>query len=654
MKPKDSARQPILPFDTSAPPAPPDEFAPSSADAPRPEPSRTPAQVPSGASVHAPSGASAPVPSGASARTSSSAPAQARRTEGFLPELLLFLAAALVLGVGLASVPLLDPDEARYASASRAMLERGDLVVPYFNGAERLNKPVLFYWLQASSFHLFGTTAGAARAPSALAALAIVVAVTLFARRTFGPAAGRRAGLILLTIPLFAVVGKTGITDMTLALFTVGAMLLWYRLHIGDGGESASAPATPAPATTAAPATSGARRRLLWLGVSLCLGLAFFVKGPVGILVPCFVIGAYLVLRREWSGFRLRGILLGGVVALGVFLPWAVMLVYRLGAQAAAGAGLSSILLAGVGRVSELLRRETIDRTLHGMDHPEPLHYYWLASIVIFFPWIAWIPSAIAKVFPRLRRLEPATLYLVTWLIGVLVFFTAIRGKLVTYVLPAAPAIALLLGREWARAGTGDGPESDARAARDTRWIAIGSVVLVAAMIALVGFAAATNPPWLEGHYLLADGLALALALAAAVPLFLRRPGAVNFSVAAVMAATLVAVPLIAGRGIGEKRSLAALAHDAGFRDHSWTRVISYKMFRPSLVFYGGHEVTYIDSARALHEALTPGCLVVLEQRRFDDLPPAWQSALRTIATQGDVLAMTPVIMLPQGNEPRP
>src|SRR5262249_14286958 len=162
--------------------------------------------------------------------------------------------------------------------------------------------------------------------------------------------------------------------------------------------------------------------------------------------------------------------------------------------------------------------------------------------------------------------------------------------------------------------------------------------------------AAVANSEWLEGHFLIADALALTLALAAAVPLFLRRPGAVNVSVATVMAAGLVAVPLLAGKAVGEKRSLAPLAHEAGFRERSWTRVIAYKMFRPSLVFYGGHDVTYIDTARELHEALSPGCLVVLEQRRFDDLPPTWQSALRTVATQGSVLAMTPVIMLPQGS----
>src|SRR5262245_52968735 len=263
MKPKDSARQPILPFDASAAPDP-------SPDAPK----RPDGGV---ASSHTRTAPSKP-------------PRPPNRIESFLPEALVLLAAVVVLGVGLSAVPLLDPDEARYASASRAMLERGDFVVPYFNGAERLNKPALFYWLQAAAFRLFGTSAAAARIPSAVAALVILVSVVLFARRTFGAEAGRRAGLILMTIPLFAIVGKTGITDMTLAVFTVGALLLWYRLHVGDRGTKTAA--APEPAGAAAPerprdlaargpvAATGARlarhtrahHRLLWLGVSVCLG----------------------------------------------------------------------------------------------------------------------------------------------------------------------------------------------------------------------------------------------------------------------------------------------------------------------------------------------------------------------------------------------
>ena len=192
-----------------------------------------------------------------------------------------------------------------------------------------------------------------------------------------------------------------------------------------------------------------------------------------------------------------------------------------------------------------------------------------------------------------------------------------------------------------------EGREAPAFTERPTRaGYAGGSVVLVAAMIGLAGYAAIVSPPWLQGHFLLADGIALALALAAGVPLFLRRPDAVNGAVATVMATVLVAVPLLVGRSLGDKRSLASLALEARVREHPWSRVISYKMFRPSLVFYGGRDVTYVDNARELHDALTPDCLVVLEQRRFDDLPPVWQSSLRTVATQGSVLAMTPVTML--------
>ena len=56
----------------------------------------------------------------------------------------------------------------RFAEASREMLQRGDYVVPWFNGHWRFDKPVLIYWCQSLSYRIFGENDFAARFPSAL------------------------------------------------------------------------------------------------------------------------------------------------------------------------------------------------------------------------------------------------------------------------------------------------------------------------------------------------------------------------------------------------------------------------------------------------------------------------------------------------------
>src|SRR5215469_4706404 len=65
-------------------------------------------------------------------------------------------------------LPLTDRDETRFAEASREMLQRGDYVVPWFNGHWRFDKPILIYWCQSASYRLFGVNDFAARFPSVL------------------------------------------------------------------------------------------------------------------------------------------------------------------------------------------------------------------------------------------------------------------------------------------------------------------------------------------------------------------------------------------------------------------------------------------------------------------------------------------------------
>ena len=540
----------------------------------------------------------------------------APRLRAWLPEACLALAALVVLTVGLASVPLLDPDEPRYADASRGMLETGDLIVPRFNGHERINKPVLFYWLQAAAMTTIGPAEAAARAPSVAAALLVLAAVYLFARRESGRQCALRASAILLTCPLFAVVGKTGITDMLLCLFVLLALVFWYRSYRGRGNP-----------------------RLQWIAASLSFGLAFLAKGPVGLLLPAAIIALFLALRGDWSAFRLRGTLLGALLAAGVFTPWALLLVHRLGS--APGSALLDTMERGAKRVLDLLTVETIERSLHGLDHPEPIFYLAAASFIVFFPWAFFFPFALARLLPELRRREPGILFLVTWSLAVLLIFSILRGKLVTYILPMAPPLAMILGREWTALG-----EKNLPSKRGT-WAIAGCATVTCALSGLVGYALAARPDWLDGHSKLLLALAGLTLAAAILPLLARRVEFADIPLAIAMAVALVAVPIAAGGEIGARRSLRALAAEAGIGERPWSGVIAYKLYRPSLPFYGRRIVTMAQEPRELAAALDAGSLVVIEESKFRKLPRAWRDAFTVVAAQGAVLAVSPITPLP-------
>lgn len=125
----------------------------------------------------------------------------------------------------IAELPLLDPDEPRYAGAGRAMASGGSLLVPEFNGEARINKPPLFYWLVALSDKLAGgATETSSRAPSIVLGLIMLWGTIWLGRKTFGPMTGLLAGLVLAATPLFMALSRCCITDMTLSTFMAGTL----------------------------------------------------------------------------------------------------------------------------------------------------------------------------------------------------------------------------------------------------------------------------------------------------------------------------------------------------------------------------------------------------------------------------------------------
>src|SRR5207247_313065 len=82
----------------------------------------------------------------------------------------------------------------------------------------------------------------------------------------------------------------------------------------------------------------------------------------------------------------------------------------------------------------------------------------------------------------------------------------------------------------------------------------------------------------------------------------------------------------VAGHEIGTLRSLRDLALEAGIADRPWSRIIAYKLSRPSLVFYGERDVTIVAAPADLRSVLDPESLVVLEERRFEELGADWQN----------------------------
>src|SRR5258708_30124601 len=143
-----------------------------------------------------------------------------RAAVGALPPrataLLLALSGALLL-FRLGGVPLLGPDEPRYARVAVEMHRSGDRVTPTLQGRPWLEKPALYYWMAGAAFSLFGETETAARLPSVASRLLLTGATALLRARLYGSAAGLCAGVVLATSILPFAYSPAAAMDMLLA-----------------------------------------------------------------------------------------------------------------------------------------------------------------------------------------------------------------------------------------------------------------------------------------------------------------------------------------------------------------------------------------------------------------------------------------------------
>ncbi|MFH1737758.1 MAG: glycosyltransferase family 39 protein [bacterium] len=309
-------------------------------------------------------------------------------------------------------VPLLDPDEARYTYASRNMVQSGDYVVPRWNGENRLQKPILFYWLQAAGLQTIADEEYAARLPSALGAACIVWLLYWFGRRRWGELYGLLVALGFALFPLTIALSRLAITDMTLAM-CVTASVLWFLSAFRE------------------------RRPGLLIAAYGALGAALLTKGPVAFL---FVIPALIPF---WASARMRKAvavryhLLGLATTAAVLLPWLVLVTRRV----------PNIW-------SYWILDETVGRVLTDVKHRHIAWWFYVPSTVaVTFPVCLCFfrPSLWKRSFRSWceGRLSIENRALVLWAVVPLLFFSFSRSQLWTYGMPALPPIALLVAPIW-------------------------------------------------------------------------------------------------------------------------------------------------------------------------------------------------------------
>ena len=261
-------------------------------------------------------------------------------------------------GLEMGGLGLTDRDEGSNAEAAREMLETGDWISPTLNYEPRYAKPAFVYWLISGSYSLFGVNEFAARFPSAISGICLVLLQYAFVYRWLGAPMALLASIMLLLNMEFLAINRLVLTDPELVVFTtLAGYSFWHALS--DSKKS---------------------NRLWFLSFYLAMGIGMLVKGPVGIIIPLIGVIPYLTLTRRWKIFWQQGFpLLGvGLVCL-VAAPWYVAM-FQIHGEAYWAAA----------------QANTTGRFMSPMEgHGGTLFFYLPIVLLGFFPWSAFLPSVL-------------------------------------------------------------------------------------------------------------------------------------------------------------------------------------------------------------------------------------------------------------------
>lgn len=322
--------------------------------------------------------------------------------------------------------------EPREAVVSMSMLDTGNWVLPRNNGGEMPYKPMFFHWCVAAVSALVGgVNEFMSRFPSAIALMALVLSTFVFFARRKGKDIGLVTALIVLLCMELHRAGANCRVDMVLTTLTVGAIFMFYRWY--ERGMKG----VPLIAT-------------------LLMSLGTMTKGPVGFIIPCIVIGGFLLLKScldktelKWKTFFLACLKIFASAVLSFVLPalW-YYAAYQQGGQ----------------EFWNLMYEENIGRMTHSMGYESCVEPWWFTVLTLTYGFVPFTLLLVFGLFSLkgeggrlkvkgnslnkwLAARTDTTLFSIVGAVIIVVFYSIPQSKRSVYVMPAYPFIAYFIAQ---------------------------------------------------------------------------------------------------------------------------------------------------------------------------------------------------------------
>lgn len=332
--------------------------------------------------------------------------------------LILLISCLAIRFISLSLYPLMDTTEARYGEMARIMFETGNWVTPMFDYKVPFwGKPPIFTWLSSIGFSLFGVNEFAARAPHLIVGLGVIWLVYKLAKDHFQSSAmGIFSASILASTTSFIVLSGAVMTDTALTFSIALSMISFWQAWSNKGK--------------------------VW-GYLFFIGLALGMlsKGPLALVLIGISLTIWLIPNGRWKRlWRMLPWGYGTLLFLVISVPWYALAEYKT-------PGFLDYFIVG-----EHIKRFIVSGwqgDLYGTAHERARGTIWVYALISMLPWNPLVIWQWIRAVKDDKDVEESSdgfgTFLLFWMLSPMILFSFSGNILASYVMPALPAMALLL-----------------------------------------------------------------------------------------------------------------------------------------------------------------------------------------------------------------
>ena len=437
---------------------------------------------------------------------------------------------------GLGDYGFLDPDEGRYSEIPREMIESGDYITPRLNYVKYFEKPILHYWLTAAAFKIFGQNEFAGRLmPVVFGLLGCAVTSMLAYIITKNKRASFVSAMILASSTLWFGISRINLTDMTLSFFFTLA-LYFSRLWIEDTKIFGS---------------------LCMFYVSMAL--AVLTKGLIGVVLPGGIIVIYALITKQSKKILTR-----------IFSPTAIIIFFIINCI-----WFIPVCMANSDFFNFFFIREHFLRyTTKIHERYQPLYWFIPVLLAGLVPYTGVLYDSIGAMLGKCKLISKSDgIFLGLWFFMTFIFFSFSNSKIVTYILPCFPPLAILAG---AALSSFEGKEF-------RRFIIINAIILIPLAITGIMWPMLTNDTNIIAMRIPAFSLSIMLLVFTASTFFLMYSKHILYITCILGVLTMYSA---AGAFIVEGKLLSHKEMAAIIKTYEPDEVIVFKKLMQGMNFY--------------------------------------------------------------------